>query len=69
LNPTDTQLLERLVDTDGVAHVLSALAIVCHEKADHVRASYADERTARLWEKAGNKIMGFQARFSAQFEP
>jgi hypothetical protein len=64
LNANDTQLLERLVDTTGVANVLEALAAVCHEKVDHVRSQYDDEKTARLWERAGNKISGFYAKFS-----
>lgn len=48
--------LELLVDTHSVEGVLSALATVCHEKADHIEENWQDARLAHAWAAMGNRI-------------
>lgn len=55
MNELDTQL-ELLIDAHGLQRVLESIAGTCAEKADHVRASYRDEYTARDWNAAGVRI-------------
>ena len=48
--------LEELIDTYNVETVLDAIAGICGEKADHIRASYDDRALARVWSDAGTRI-------------
>lgn len=43
--------MEKAIDDMSVSIVLQALAEICHEKAEHVRAEWQDETTARWWER------------------
>lgn len=45
--------LEQLIDRASLQEVLSALADVCHEKAEHLRCNWQDESTARTWQRDG----------------
>ena len=47
-----TQQMEALIDQHGVRNLLLELAFIAAEKADHVRANWQDETTARTWEHA-----------------
>lgn len=53
---TDTDTLEKLVDDYGLRAVLEDLGQICHEKADHIRASYDSKRLANRWDAAGRKM-------------
>lgn len=57
--PTTEQMqaLEGLIDAHGLAEVLIALAVICGDKAAHIRASYSDHRTARLWDAQHNRLL------------
>ena len=55
----DRNKLENMIDTDGVRAVLEAIADICHEKADHVRQTWADEALAFTWDDAGDRIGRF----------
>ena len=48
----DTQseyTLEELVDQYGIREILEALASICDQKAEHIRASYDDNTLADAW--------------------
>ena len=51
-----TSELETLVDRYGLANLVSALAIVCEEKADHIRANWQDKVTANAWSAASREF-------------
>jgi hypothetical protein len=44
------EMLERLVDENGLTAVLDALATVCYEKADHVQSNWQDS-ALRRWQE------------------
>lgn len=48
--------LERIIDRDSLAWTLEALAAICDEKADHIRASYQDEGLAKRWHMAALQL-------------
>lgn len=43
-------VLETMIDAYGVQHVVQVLAVVCREKAEHIRASYDDVGLAHRWD-------------------
>lgn len=49
--------LEELVDSDGLADVLSALELMCYEKAEHLQCNWQDSATAKLWNRCGKAIV------------
>jgi hypothetical protein len=55
-NEGDVGTVERLIDSVGLYETLSLIEAICAEKADHIRASYADDSTADAWLLAGIKI-------------
>jgi hypothetical protein len=48
--------IEAYIDANSVEAALDAVATVCREKADHVRAEWQDEATAKTWECQANSI-------------
>jgi len=48
--------VEELIDATSIEAIFSAMADICHEKAEHIQASYSDLTLARYWRKKGNKI-------------
>lgn len=48
--------LEAEVDTTTLAQVVSTLADVCREKADHIRHNWQDEKLAKVWDMAATKL-------------
>lgn len=48
--------LETMIDKTDLATVLSAFAIVCFQKAEHIRSVWQDKVLANEWERAGHKI-------------
>jgi hypothetical protein len=55
-SPDELEALERLVDRIGVHNVLDHLAIICGEKAEHLRDNWQDKTTAALWVRAAVRI-------------
>ena len=43
--------LEGMLDKLGLPAVVSLLAEVCQEKAEHLRSNWQDEGSAREWER------------------
>lgn len=54
--------VERLVDATTLSAVLRALTEVCRGKAEHLRANWQDEATARSWDYAGRVIDRAESR-------
>lgn len=46
-----TETLEAMIDKHGLVHVLTGLACVCREKADHLRSNWQDEKSAKQWDR------------------
>jgi hypothetical protein len=51
-----TDILEALIDAGNVKSILSRMSTVCSDKADHVRETWQDNKLARAWRTASNKI-------------
>lgn len=43
------ETLETMIDQHSLLDVLTGLVCVCEEKADHLRANWQDDVTARAW--------------------
>ena len=54
--PDLLETLEELIDKHGLTHVVNTLAVVCLEKAEHLRANWQDSTTARVWETDGKTL-------------
>lgn len=54
--------LESLIDLRGLEHVLDCIGLICHEKSEHIEASYGDKMLAREWRDSGNQISSLGAR-------
>lgn len=50
------ETLEPLVDKHGMTHVLAGLALMCFEKAEHLRVNWQDIPSAKTWERAGKRV-------------
>jgi len=48
--------LEAMIDSQGMVAVLTALEIICDEKANHLRHNWQDTATARVWERGSSAI-------------
>jgi hypothetical protein len=46
----------RVNQQDGLLHVITALEIMCGEKASHIMANWQDRDTARPWRQAEGKL-------------
>lgn len=53
----DRHTLERMIDRYTLSTVLETVALICSEKADHIRENWQDERTAGAWDKACERAM------------
>lgn len=56
-----TEQIEAMIDAHGLLHVLTAIELICAEKAEHLRANWQDKLLARDWDHA-SRIMGRAAR-------
>lgn len=54
--PSDTDVLEAMIDARGLDHVLIGLELICSEKAEHIRTNWQDKKTARPWDKWANRF-------------
>jgi hypothetical protein len=62
-----TDYLEVLVDENSLASVLDTLAVICQEKADHIRSNYGTrgkDETAAAFEDAGARIAKLASKLS-----
>lgn len=48
--------LEALIDLLGLESVLSSIASICLEKADHIESNWQDASLSKCWETASGKI-------------
>lgn len=48
--------LEELVDASSLTDVVEALAAVCVEKSEHLRANWQDKKTAKVWDDLASKL-------------
>lgn len=48
--------LESLIDSKSLQAVLSAIAEICAEKAEHIRTNWQDNATARVWDQGAKRI-------------
>jgi hypothetical protein len=48
-NQDRVEAIEKLVDTSSLLDIVAALELMCHEKADHIQASYQDSVLATHW--------------------
>jgi hypothetical protein len=55
--PNLTEEIESLIDQSSVLDVLTAIELICAEKAEHIRHNWQDRATARPWDKV-SKIVG-----------
>lgn len=56
MSSTLADTVEGLIDRQGVAVVLEAVAEVLHAKAEHLGANWQEDRTAFDYTKAGNVV-------------
>ena len=54
--------LEELIDSHGLASVLNELAMICCEKAEHVRSIWQDEPLAAGWDKSSDLLISLAIR-------
>lgn len=48
--------LEALIDRHGLTHVVNTLAVICTEKAEHLRHNWQDSTTAKAWDADGRTL-------------
>jgi hypothetical protein len=51
-----TETLEALIDRHGLLHIVTALDLICTEKADHLRTNWQDRAAAKAWDRAANRL-------------
>ena len=57
IDPNLEMDLEAMIDRHGLTHVVNTLAVICSEKADHIRSSYgAKDLTAKAWRADSNTL-------------
>ena len=58
------ETLEQLIDANGLAETLEAIQVICSEKADHLRANWQDDVSARAWDRAAVLIERIVAKIN-----
>ena len=56
------ETLEKLVDSEGLYAVTSALELLCHEKAEHLITNWQDARSAKNWTRAASTFYAAHKR-------
>lgn len=59
--------LEDLIDHSSVSKVLETLSEICWEKSQHIQTVWQDKILSQIWERAGNQLSGFYAKFSDRY--
>ncbi len=65
LTDAEKVMLEQMVDSTSLAHVTETLGLIAAEKAEHIRSTWQDMTTARVWQNAGNRLDVVSARLFA----
>lgn len=52
LTQSERDTLEAMIDRTSLTAVLEGLFDVCGDKAEHIRANWQDEQTAKVWDIA-----------------
>jgi aspartate/glutamate racemase len=55
--------IEYLIDRTTLREVVFTLAMVCTEKAEHLRANWQDDRSAHAWDNAASRLSKLGATF------
>jgi hypothetical protein len=66
--PSDTDILESMIDARGLHYVLTGLECICAEKAEHIRTNWQDKKTARPWDNMSKRLRAL-ARTAAEVLP
>lgn len=48
--------IDHLIDEMGVSNLLNLIALVCREKAQHIRNEWQDPNAALNWDDTANKL-------------
>jgi hypothetical protein len=56
ITQTDADVIESLVDKYGLERIVAGLALLCFEKAEHVRSNWQDVTGARGWDADGKRL-------------
>lgn len=48
--------IEEYIDKHGMTHVLTMLANICYEKAEHVQTNWQDRTMASAWRRGAKRI-------------
>jgi len=51
------EILENMIDTYSLSEVLSYIADICSEKAEHIIASYNDKNLAGAWQDCSKSLI------------
>ena len=51
-----SEVIEKHIDRIGLPQMLELIAIICDEKAEHIRASYQDEPLAVAWDNTSKDL-------------
>ena len=64
VDQTVADQLESLIDSHGLLHIVTALDLICAEKASFIRSDWQDDKTARVWDKTSNLLKTLSRRIS-----
>lgn len=53
---TDRDILEMLIDRYGVYNVVSHMASICADKAEHISANWQDVGLAKVWQQMEEQL-------------
>lgn len=58
INVSDDTLkaLEGAIDESSLASVIEALSVIAYEKAEHIRSTWQDQQTARMWTRNARRL-------------
>ena len=54
--------LEELIDKHGLRSITEELAMICYEKAQHIRENWQDDKLAKTWDKDAKTVINATAR-------
>jgi len=54
--------LERAIDAYGIKMVLSALEVICGDKAEHVAVNWQDTTLAKRWEDLAHSLSALNSK-------
>ena len=58
-------IVERLIDEEGLLNVMLSAAEVCRLKAAHIRENWQDNELAKRWVRAAKRLESMQVVLSA----